>query len=38
LASLRRNSVRQRAFEYWCNIDEVVGGRIEVAVKKKLES
>jgi catalase len=38
LASLRRDSVRQRAFGYWCNIDEVVGGRIEVAVKKKLES
>ena len=33
LASLRRGEVRQRAFEYWRNIDKTIGARIEAAAR-----
>ena len=35
LAGLRREEVRQRAFEYWRNIDKVIGDRIEAAALEK---
>jgi catalase len=36
LAGLKREEVRQRAFEYWKNIDKVLGDRIEaLALEKK---
>ncbi|HXW33731.1 MAG TPA: catalase [Acidimicrobiales bacterium] len=35
LAGLRREEIRQRAFEYWRNIDKSVGDRIEVATLEK---
>jgi catalase len=38
LSSLRRDEVRQRAFEYWHRIDKGIGHRIEVAALKKLRS
>ena len=31
LAKVRRDELRQRAFEYWRNIDKVIGDRIEAA-------
>ena len=34
-AGLRRDEVRQRAFEYWRNIDKVLGDRIEAAALEK---
>jgi catalase len=34
LSKLRREEVRQRAFEYWRNIDKAVGDRIETATRK----
>jgi catalase len=34
LSKLRREEVRQRAFEYWRNIDKAVGDRIEAATLK----
>ena len=35
LAALRRDEVLKRAFEYWRNIDEVVGASIEGATLNK---
>ena len=36
LAGLRRDEVRQRAFEYWRSIDKALGDRIEaVALEKR---
>ncbi len=35
LAGLRRDEVRQRAFDYWRAIDKVVGDRIEAAALAK---
>ena len=35
LAGLRREEVRQRAFEYWRNIDKAVGDRIEAAALER---
>ncbi len=35
LAGLRREEVRQRAFEYWRNIDQAVGDRIEAAALER---
>jgi catalase len=35
LSGLRREEVRQRAFEYWRNIDKAVGDRIETAALNK---
>jgi catalase len=36
LAGLRRDEVRQRAFEYWRSIDGVIGDRIRTATLDKL--
>jgi catalase len=33
LAGLRREEVRQRAFEYWRAVDKAVGDRIEAATR-----
>ena len=35
LAGLRRDEVRQRAFEYWRNIDKTLGDRIEAAASER---
>lgn len=33
-----RADVRERAFRYWRNVDETIGGRIEDAVRSGAES
>ena len=35
LAGIRRDDIRQRAFEYWRNIDKAIGDRIEAATLEK---
>jgi catalase len=35
LAGLRRDEVRQRAFQYWRSIDKALGDRIEAAASEK---